>query len=1354
MAEFATDYEAKVVPILKKHGLVESSRRGRATPDSVFSRLFEVKTLSEALDRGKALSDDPAFRAALQSLGATFSKAVSQNSGLYSTTRWDGLMQYTFDLYAIPAGPENVVPAGPGRTVPAGRGTGHAHTYDIDDGLAGGIVYAILQDREGNLWFGCGDGVSRYDGQTFTTFTTKDGLASGGVRSILQDREGVLWFGADGGVSRYDPSTVRQENAAPLRASPSAGSGKKFTPFTAKDGPAGQAVRAIYQDREGNLWFGGWGVSRYDGKSFTTFTVKDGLANNTVTSIYQDREGNFWFGTLYGGVSRYNGKAWTTFTTKDGLADREVAAILQDREGNLYFGGPGGVSRYNGKAWTTFTTKDGLAGYVRCIFQDREGNLYFGGAGVSRYDPHSGQRFTPLTTKDGLAGVYSIYQDREGSLWFGRVGAVSQYQGQSLTTFTTKDGLAGDRVYSIGQDREGDLYFATDLGVSRYDGRTFTTFTREDGLAGNGVGLIYQDREGNLYFDASRYNGRTFTAFTTPGLHSICQDREGDLYFATDLGVSRYDGKTWTWFTPADGLASKNTTSIYQDREGNLYFGTKAGLSRYDGKTFTTFTTRDGLANNYVSSILQGREGDLYLGLWGGGVSRYDGKIFTTFTTEDGLVSNGVTSILQDRKGHLYVGGTSGVSRYDGRSFQTLSHRDGLAGYWVNAIFEDREGNLWFGSGQGVTRYRPPAPSPPPAFIDAVVADRRYEQVSQLSMPSSVRLTAFEFHAVSFKTRPEQMVYRYRLRGYDKDWQNTHARRVEYQNLPRGDYTFEVVAVDRDLVYSEKPAAVALTVHLPYERIGWLSALGIAVALAVWQTARVLRRDKLLQVSNAALLSANEDLFGLNRELQQKTEALEVAKEAAEGASRAKSLFLANMSHEIRTPMNAILGYAQILQRDSRLLSDHRRAVETIHRSGDHLLKLINDVLDLSRIEAGRLELHPSDFDLQALLQNLGVMFAQRCEAKRLSWRVDAPPGERIPVYGDEAKLSQVLINLLGNAVRFTDRGGVILKVTALPRSTDDTDSSTGLRPVLYRFEVLDTGPGISPEDQKAIFEAFVQSEAGRRKGGTGLGLSISQKLISLMGGVLQLDSTPGQGSCFSFTLPLPPARAQVLTPSEDRWAAVTRLTDGYAVTALVADDVPENRDVLAHLLTGIGVEVDLAEDGRQAVEKVRERLPDIVFMDIHMPGVDGPQAAQQVWEAVGRDVLKVVAVSASTLEHEAREYLELGFDAFLPKPFRAEQVYACLERLLGVKFEYGEASGAVPQAVSPDIAGLTLPEGLHARLREAAELYSVTELETYFNEVEQLGEEHRRLAGHLRELRRKHDIESILQILQEVPHE
>jgi len=872
MSEFEAAYEAKVIPILRRYGLVSSSRPERATPDSVFSRLFEMKTPSAVEETWyalKAFQKDPTWAAVLRSLGSAF-----------GTTQPNGLIRYFFWLYASPAGP--------GQKVPAGRGTGHWRSYDVTDGLGSASVLSILQDREGYLWFGTNGGVSRYDGRTFTTFTARDGLVNNVVNSILQDREGVLWFGTNGGVSRYD--------------------GKSFANFAKKDGLIDNRVSRVFQDREGNLWFSTQGgVSRYNGKSFANLTIKDGLAGNWVIPVFQDQEGSFWFGANGGGVSRYDGKSWTTFTTKDGLADNQVWAIFQDQKGVLWFGTHGGLNRYDGKAWSTLTTKDGLAhDYVRSISQDREGNLWFGtNGGVSQY---AGKDFTTFTSEDGLVDnfVHEVFQDREGNFWFGtNGGGVSRYDGKTFTTFTTEDGLATNWVTSILQDREGNLWFSTrgNGGVSRYDraGRrsgessgmgTFTTFTVKDGLGFNNVNSSIQDREGQIWFGTlsggvSRYDGKTFTTFTPQDgmtaagifvyVSAILQDREGNLWFSTGEpgpgGVSRYDGKVWITFTTRDGLASNHVWSMLQDQEGSLWFGTRYdGVSRYDGKTWTTFTIKDGLADNEVRAIFQDREGNLWFGTVYGGVSRYDGKSFTTFTIRDGLASNNVGTILQDREGHLWFGTNAGVSQYDGEVFQTVTRLDGLTGNVVTTMFQDREGVLWLGSTNGVTRYRSPPPSPPPVFIEAVVADRRHEKASEVAIPSSAALTVFEFHSTSFKTRPEAMVYRYRLKGYDKDWTNTRTRRVEYQNLPRGNYTFEVLAVDRDLVYSKTPATVTLRVHLPYTLIGLWLALGVALALVAWQTVRVVRRDRRLQEANRELFQTNE---ALSREMDERQRAEE-----------------------------------------------------------------------------------------------------------------------------------------------------------------------------------------------------------------------------------------------------------------------------------------------------------------------------------------------------------------------------------------------------------------------------------------------------------------------------------------------
>ncbi|MDP6777653.1 MAG: two-component regulator propeller domain-containing protein [Candidatus Latescibacteria bacterium] len=283
--EFETAYYEKLTPILKTHGLVESTQRSRATVDSIFSRLFELNAPSEITPKRRALRKDPAWIRARKHLGLTF-----------RTTRRDSLIPATFRIYAMPAGSGETVAAGPGRDFRAGVGIqqGAWQTFGIPDGLLHSMVWSISQDGKGYMWFGSPNGVSRYDGRTFTTFTREDGLAHSWVEIIVQDRDGNLWFGTGDGVSRYD--------------------GKTFITLSAADGLAARQVTSILQDRQGDFWFGtyGGGVSRYDGETFTTFTTEDGLASNILYSIFQDREGHLWFGTSGGGVSRFSGKSFTS----------------------------------------------------------------------------------------------------------------------------------------------------------------------------------------------------------------------------------------------------------------------------------------------------------------------------------------------------------------------------------------------------------------------------------------------------------------------------------------------------------------------------------------------------------------------------------------------------------------------------------------------------------------------------------------------------------------------------------------------------------------------------------------------------------------------------------------------------------------------------------------------------------------------------------------------------------------------------------------------------------------------------------------------------------------------------------
>ncbi|MDE0317726.1 MAG: SpoIIE family protein phosphatase [Candidatus Poribacteria bacterium] len=703
---------------------------------------------------------------------------------------------------------------------PFEHGTWKHYTYL--DGLGSNHVRPIYQDRDGYLWFGTNNGgVSRYDGEKFVNFTTDDGLADNSVWAIHQDRDGYLWFGTlDNGVSRYD--------------------GEKFVNFATNEGLADNSVWAIHQDRDGYLWFGTrGGVSRYDGEEFVNFTTNDGLVANSIFAIHQDQDGHLWFGT-YSGVSRYDGEEFVNFTANEGFTNDFVSVIHEDRKGHLWFGTNGGVSRYDGEEFVNFTTNEGLANdLVRTIHQDRDGFLWFGTweGGISRYD---GEKFINFTTNEGLAdnSVWNIIQDGAGDFWVSSPGkGISQYDSNGFINFTTADGLVDNVVFTVYQDREGLIWFGTEGGISKYDGEKFINFTTDDGLVANSVWAIHQDQEGYFWFGTdngvSRYDGEKFVNFTTDDglafnqVWTIHQDQEGYLWFGTsDNGVSRYDGEKFVNFRPW-GTGRKSVTSISQDREGSLWFGISVGgIYQYRGNQFVNFTTDDGLTSNSVWAIHQDQEGYLWFGARGGdGVSRYDGEKFVNFTTNDGLAENDVASIYQDREGSLWFGTHSGgVSRYDGTSWTSLDTRDGLINNHVLGITQDSDGKFWFGTLEGVTQYNPNR-VPPSVRIVSIQSHNTSIQTGTLKtikdITTDTRVT-IKYSSIDFKTVKEKRQYRVRIKEVDFDWREpTRSDTFNISFDKPGTYTFEVVAIDRDLNYST-PASLTLTVVLPWFQNGWI----------------------------------------------------------------------------------------------------------------------------------------------------------------------------------------------------------------------------------------------------------------------------------------------------------------------------------------------------------------------------------------------------------------------------------------------------------------------------------------------------------------------------------------------------
>ncbi|MFP5270525.1 GAF domain-containing protein [Coleofasciculus sp.] len=456
---------------------------------------------------------------------------------------------------------------------------------------------------------------------------------------------------------------------------------------------------------------------------------------------------------------------------------------------------------------------------------------------------------------------------------------------------------------------------------------------------------------------------------------------------------------------------------------------------------------------------------------------------------------------------------------------------------------------------------------------------------------------------------------------------------------------------------------------------------------------------------------------------------LKDAKEAADAANRAKSEFLANMSHELRTPLNAILGFAQVMTRDSTLTPTQQEYLGIIARSGEHLLTLLNDVLEMSKIEAGRITLNETSFDLYRLLKSLEEMLQLKAASKGLELIFNCDPDVPQYVRTDESKLRQVLINLLGNAIKFTGEGSVTLHVETChgmsrhgmsrhgtsvnqcvgagftDNVTQETDNLTkpallGERNInpqspipnpqsLITFEVEDTGPGIAPAELDTLFEAFIQTETGRKsQEGTGLGLPISQKFVQLMGGTIAVSSILSQGTTFQFTIKINPAQAADIEIQQSK-RVISLAPNQPSYRILIADDKWESRVLLVNLIAPMGFEVQEAENGWQAVERWQSWEPHLIWMDMRMPVMDGYEATRRIRQSLQGQATVIIALTASVFDKQRSVVLSAGCDDFVSKPFREEVIFEKMAQHLGVRYLYAQAEPA--SVISPDTSPVTL---------------------------------------------------------------